>query len=167
MATHSPIRPAEPLLGAHFSIAGGLYKAMETAQSLECNAAQIFTKNASTWKERSVGPEEIERFAAARTAAGVGSVASHTSYLINPASPDEKLRARSCKALGEELLRSAALDPLRRGPSPGRSHGPRHRGWPPSGRRQHRSRSKRHADTRPSPAFGNNRWPGLLPRQPL
>lgn len=31
------------LLGAHLSIAGGLHKALESAQKLGCNAVQIFT----------------------------------------------------------------------------------------------------------------------------
>jgi deoxyribonuclease-4 len=97
------------LLGAHFSIAGGLHRAMETARTLECPVAQIFTKNASTWKERTLSAAEIERFAEARAAAGVTSVASHTSYLINPAGPDDTKRTRSCRALRDELLRSAAL----------------------------------------------------------
>ena len=103
--------PSSPcLLGAHFSIAGGLHRAMETARSLGCPVAQIFTKNASTWKERALSAIEIARFTEARTAAGVTSVASHTSYLINPAGPDASKRKRSCRALREELLRSADLD---------------------------------------------------------
>ncbi|MEZ4549500.1 MAG: hypothetical protein R2874_03220 [Desulfobacterales bacterium] len=40
------------LLGAHFSIAGGLYKALLRAAEYQCTALQLFTKNASTWKEK-------------------------------------------------------------------------------------------------------------------
>jgi deoxyribonuclease-4 len=110
MAKNSPKRKSGCLLGAHFSIAGGLHRAMAEAFALECTAAQIFTKNANTWKERILGPGEIQQFAAARAAAGLGPVASHTSYLINLANPDAKARERSCKALHQEMLRSAALE---------------------------------------------------------
>jgi deoxyribonuclease-4 len=43
-----------PLLGAHLSIAGGLHKALYRARNLACTALQVFTKNASTWKERNL-----------------------------------------------------------------------------------------------------------------
>jgi deoxyribonuclease-4 len=42
------------LLGAHFSIAKGLDKALFEAKSYGCNTLQIFTKNANAWKERIV-----------------------------------------------------------------------------------------------------------------
>jgi deoxyribonuclease-4 len=97
------------LLGAHFSIAKGLEKAIFGADRYECTALQIFTKNASAWKERILQAEEIDRFAAARAETGMSAIASHTSYLINIASPEKKKCAMSCAALKQELIRSAAL----------------------------------------------------------
>ena len=97
------------LLGAHLSIAGGLEKSLYRAAALECSALQIFTKNASTWKERKLKPDEIDRFDTARVETGIRSIASHTSYLINIATPDRKQRVRSCAALEQELNRATAL----------------------------------------------------------
>ena len=97
------------LLGAHFSIAKGLEKAIYEAGKYECTALQIFTKNASAWKERFLQPEEIDRFVAARAETGIIAIASHTSYLINIASPEKEKRAMSCTALKQELIRSASL----------------------------------------------------------
>jgi len=97
------------LLGAHFSIAGGLHRAFYTARDYGCSAMQIFTKNASTWKEKQVRADEIERFDQARTETGIRHVAAHTSYLINIASPDPEKHKLSCAALAHELLRSASL----------------------------------------------------------
>ena len=97
------------LLGAHFSVAGGLHRAFYAATAYGCTAMQIFTKNASTWKERLVTGEEIALFQAARTETGITQVAAHTSYLINLASPDSKKHQMSCSALEQELLRSASL----------------------------------------------------------
>lgn len=104
-----PDRQKLCLLGAHFSIAKGLEQAIYEAGKYECPALQIFTKNASAWKERILQPEEIDRFAAARAETGITAIASHTSYLINIASPEKKKCAMSCAALKQELIRSAAL----------------------------------------------------------
>ncbi len=97
------------LLGAHLSIAGGLEKAVSRAVALDCTALQIFTKNASTWKERMLSPAEIDRFTAARADAGIHTVAAHTSYLINIAAAERRHLMRSCAALEKELVRAAAL----------------------------------------------------------
>lgn len=104
-----PDRQKLCLLGAHFSIAKGLEQAIYEAGKYGCTALQIFTKNASAWKERILQPEEIDRFAAARAETGITAIASHTSYLINIASPEKKKCAMSCAALKQELIRSAAL----------------------------------------------------------
>ena len=97
------------LLGAHFSIAGGLHKAVFTASEYGCSALQIFTKNASTWKERRLSSHDIEQFDVARKQSGVESICSHTSYLINLASPERSKYKRSIKALEHELVRSFQL----------------------------------------------------------
>ena len=97
------------LLGAHFSIAKGLHDAVYQAKSYGCNALQMFTKNATTWKERTVTQAEQERFEQAKTDTGIQSIATHTSYLINLASPDPKKHAMSYDALKQEIIRSSAL----------------------------------------------------------
>jgi deoxyribonuclease-4 len=97
------------ILGAHFSIAKGLHDAVYQAKSYGCNALQMFTKNATAWKERTVTQAEQERFEQAKTDTGIQSIATHTSYLINPASPDSKKHAMSYGALKQELIRSSAL----------------------------------------------------------
>ncbi len=100
------------LLGAHFSIAGGLHKALFTASKYGCTALQIFTKNASTWKERRLSSHDIKQFDVARRQSGVESICSHTSYLINLASPEGIKYERSLKALEGELVRSSQLSIL-------------------------------------------------------
>jgi len=97
------------LLGAHFSIAGGLHKAVETASQYGCPVLQLFTKNASTWKERQLSAQEIRQFDRARRQSDIEAVCSHAAYLINLASPDRRTHERSVKALGNELMRSAQL----------------------------------------------------------
>ncbi len=52
---------------------------------------------------------EARRFASALAGGGVRVVFAHSSYLINLASADARVRARSVASLGEELRRCAAL----------------------------------------------------------
>jgi deoxyribonuclease-4 len=103
-------QPPDILLGAHFSIAKGFHKAVYEAASYGCTALQIFTKNASTWKERTVSQEEIDLFEKAKIDTGIVQIASHTAYLINIASVEKKKYAISCRALSQELIRSSELN---------------------------------------------------------
>ncbi len=103
-------KSSRPLLGAHFSIAGGLHQALYRAHEYECTALQIFSKNARTWKERSLTTEEVAAFDAARNETGIRHIASHAIYLINIATPDPEKFDRSYEALKAEMIRAAALD---------------------------------------------------------
>jgi deoxyribonuclease-4 len=103
------MKPQPCLLGAHFSIAKGLDNAVYTAQKYGCNALQLFTKNATTWKERELTRDDIDRFDLAREKTGITEIASHTSYLINLAAIEKKKYAMSKKALEKELIRSSML----------------------------------------------------------
>lgn len=96
-------------LGAHLSIAKGLHNALYRAKDLHCNSLQIFTKNANTWKERDVSCKEIELFKEAKEKTCIKNIVSHTSYLINLASPESKKLKMSCDALKNELVRSSTL----------------------------------------------------------
>jgi deoxyribonuclease-4 len=98
-----------PLLGAHQSIAGGLHRALERAQSLGCDAVQIFTRSARQWASRPLAEEDVRAFAAARAATGIGAVLAHDSYLFNLAAPDDALRRRSVRELIAELERCERL----------------------------------------------------------
>jgi deoxyribonuclease-4 len=41
-----------PLFGAHMSIAGGYYKALQAAHAHGCETVQLFTKNTPDWRLR-------------------------------------------------------------------------------------------------------------------
>ena len=106
----APVAPGiVPLLGAHFSISGGLTRALDAAAVYDCPVLQMFTKNASTWKEREVSAAEADTFRRRRLALNIRYVASHTAYLINLATADTPARRRSREALRCELERSALL----------------------------------------------------------
>jgi deoxyribonuclease-4 len=70
---------------------------------------QIFTKMANRWAERECADEERDRFRAAVGGTPVRATIAHDSYLINLASPDPVLRARSIESFIAELRRCEAL----------------------------------------------------------
>jgi deoxyribonuclease-4 len=77
--------------------------------AIGATVAQIFTKTPNQWRERTVSREEAAAFRAAVAGAGLGTVVAHDSYLINLASPDRTLRARSIRSFTAELRRATAL----------------------------------------------------------
>ncbi|WP_396203494.1 deoxyribonuclease IV [Gemmatimonas sp.] len=96
-------------LGAHVSIAGGTWEAAARAREISATAAQLFTKQANRWAEREIEAEEATRFRTAMAETNVRWLCAHDSYLINLASPDPDLRARSIDSFRAELRRCHAL----------------------------------------------------------
>ena len=97
------------LLGAHMSVAGGAFRAVERAREAGCNALQIFVKNQHRWQGRTPSEEEIGKFRERYRASGLGYLAAHASYLINLASPQPPLWERSLTALMDEMSRCQRL----------------------------------------------------------
>src|SRR5450432_1738231 len=99
------------LLGAHVSAAGGVPEAPARAAAIDATALQLFTKMASRWAERDCADDESTSFRDRLAATKVTAAATmaHDSYLINLASPDPVLRARSIASFTGELRRCAAL----------------------------------------------------------
>ncbi|UCF06899.1 MAG: deoxyribonuclease IV [bacterium] len=96
-------------LGAHMSIAGGVHLALERGRSIGCNAIQLFVKSPSQWRAAKLDEEEVECFREDLRLFTPGFVLTHTSYLINLASPDRAILARSRKGFLEEVRRSILL----------------------------------------------------------
>jgi deoxyribonuclease-4 len=97
------------MLGAHVSSQGGVAMAPARGGSLRATAIQLFTKTPNQWRERVLVVEQIERFRQEVARHRLEAVVSHDSYLINLASPDPVLRARSIESFRQELKRSQAL----------------------------------------------------------
>ncbi len=108
MAQNS-LSPAGPLLGAHTSIAGGASKAIDRALAVGCAAMQIFVKSNRQWSAPPLPKEEARAFREHPRRGELGAVFAHNSYLINPAAPDRGIRAKSVKALIDEVGRASAL----------------------------------------------------------
>ncbi|MCC7053710.1 MAG: deoxyribonuclease IV [Gemmatimonadaceae bacterium] len=104
-----PQVPAGLRIGTHVSSQGGSFAAPPRAAEIGATALQLFTKTPNQWKEREIDATEAALFREALTAAGSPVTVSHDSYLINLASPDDALRARSLESFALELRRCHAL----------------------------------------------------------
>jgi len=98
-----------PLLGAHMSIAGGYYKALDAAGALGMETCQVFTKNNNQWRAKEITPAEVELFARSREQHRIRHAISHASYLINLAAATDELWQKSTAGMVVELQRAAAL----------------------------------------------------------
>ncbi len=90
-------------IGVHTSIAGGLHLSLERARELGCNTIQIFSHNPRGWEIKRKDTEEISLFIETRRKYGISPAFIHTSYLINLASGNPSLAARSVDMLLQEL----------------------------------------------------------------
>jgi deoxyribonuclease-4 len=97
------------ILGAHESIAGGYYKAVDIARRVGCDCVQIFTKNNNQWRAKELTDDDVEKFQQALAERGITHPLAHDSYLINLASPDKNLWKKSVDAFVVELLRAERL----------------------------------------------------------
>ena len=98
-----------PLIGAHMSVAGGLYTAFERADRVGCTALQIFTKNSNQWADPELTEEDVKKYREAGNKSKVRTVLSHDSYLINLCAATTDLLNKSRKAFVNEIRRCAAF----------------------------------------------------------
>jgi deoxyribonuclease IV len=97
------------ILGAHMSIAGGYYRAVEAAQRVKCDCVQLFTKNNNQWRAKEISDDDVARFRAALDDLAITHPIAHDSYLINLGSPDKILWKMSVDAFVIELQRAERL----------------------------------------------------------
>ena len=98
-----------PLLGAHVSSQGGVDSAPARGAEIGATVIQVFTKTPNQWREPEIGRATCQRFQQEVRRNGLRVVVAHDSYLINLASPDPVLSARSVAAFTAELKRCEML----------------------------------------------------------
>jgi deoxyribonuclease IV len=104
----SQLRTGERL-GAHVSVQGGVDRAPIRGKAIGATAIQVFTKTPSQWREPNIPAESFEAFHRQCERHRVSSIVAHDSYLINLATPDPVLSARSEAAFIGELRRCQAF----------------------------------------------------------
>jgi deoxyribonuclease-4 len=96
-------------LGAHMSIAGGYYKAVDAAAEYSMDVVQLFTKNNNQWAAKPITESDCSLFQESLHRTGVTRPLSHSSYLINLASPKDELWRKSIDSMIVEWQRAEQL----------------------------------------------------------
>jgi deoxyribonuclease-4 len=91
------------LIGAHVSPAGGLAKAIERGAERGCSSIQIFNQSPRMWKPTAYAEEDFAAFREARAKSPIKGVLIHAVYLLNCASEDPEIRAKSLASLTHSL----------------------------------------------------------------
>jgi deoxyribonuclease-4 len=97
------------LIGAHVSPAGGLPKAIERGVERGCRAIQIFNQSPRMWKPTDYREQDVAAFRAAMADSPIDAVVIHTVYLLNCASEDAGIRAKSLASLSHSLRVGARI----------------------------------------------------------
>jgi deoxyribonuclease-4 len=91
------------LIGAHVSNAGGLDRAVERGVDRRCEAIQIFNQSPRMWRPTVFADEAIAAFREAMRASQIDAVLIHAVYLLNCASEDPDIRAKTLVSLTQSL----------------------------------------------------------------
>jgi deoxyribonuclease IV len=97
------------LIGAHVSPAGGLPKAVERGVERGCEAIQIFNQSPRMWKPTAYTEQDFAAFREAMDASPIRAVLIHAVYLLNCASDDSDIRAKSLHSLTHSLRVGQAI----------------------------------------------------------
>ncbi len=95
--------------GAHLSISGGLYKALESIKNKEGNCLQIFSSSPRTWQLANISKEDIAFFIKVKHSLQIDPIFFHAMYLINLADPGQT-GEKSINALVHELSLTPKLE---------------------------------------------------------
>jgi len=90
-------------VGAHTSIAGGAYNAVEEQVDYGGNCGQIFSHSPQVWQDPNIGDEEAQQFRDLTDDHGVGPWVIHSSYLVNLCTPKDDLRQKSIDSMQKEV----------------------------------------------------------------
>jgi len=96
-------------LGAHISIAGGVFNVFERAKKITANSIQIFTKSNNRWFSKPYSKNEIKEFYRLQEEYKPFAVFAHDAYLINLCSPNSETEKKSIDAFIDEIKRCDQL----------------------------------------------------------
>ncbi len=97
------------LIGAHVSPAGGPAKAVQRGAEAGCTVIQIFNQNPRAWKPTIYSDEQVAAYHEALDGSPVQALLIHAVYLLNCASEDPEIRAKTLTSLTASLRVGAAL----------------------------------------------------------
>ncbi|GAI60468.1 unnamed protein product, partial [marine sediment metagenome] len=98
-------------LGAHMSVTGGKYMALERGKELGCQTIQVFIRSVRSWAAKPLIKSDIDDFIKIKEELkeDIWPIVSHNSYLINLASIDKEKLEKSYNAMLDELIKVEQL----------------------------------------------------------
>ncbi|NLT04821.1 MAG: deoxyribonuclease IV [Solirubrobacterales bacterium] len=97
------------LIGAHVSTAGGLVEAHARGVEIGADAIQVFNQSPRMWKPTRWRDDDIAAFRELMADGPIASVVIHAVYLVNCASKDPEIRAKSLASLKHSLAMGDAI----------------------------------------------------------
>ena len=91
------------LIGAHVSAAGGPHLALERAAGIGCNCVQLFSGSPRVWQKPALATVDVDKITANKEKYLVSPIFTHALYLVNLASDNPELLAKSIASLQYEL----------------------------------------------------------------
>lgn len=97
------------LVGAHVSTAGGLVKAHGRGVEIGADAIQVFNQSPRMWRPTRWKDDDVAAFRELMAGGPIRSVVIHAVYLVNCASKDPEIRAKSLASLTHSLRMGDAI----------------------------------------------------------
>ncbi len=97
------------ILGIHTSISGTIKNAVLSAEELDCDCFQMFSRNPRGWWAPPLVPSEAEAFVLERRRTGLSPLVIHDCYLVNLAAENGEIWKKSVLAFRDELMRAERL----------------------------------------------------------
>ncbi|XP_028843937.1 uncharacterized protein LOC114795185 isoform X1 [Denticeps clupeoides] len=106
-----PRKGANKFIGAHVSVAGGVWKAVEASVAMGARSFALFLGSQRSWRRPALDGAAADKFRAACRTHGFhpDHIVPHGSYLMNCGSPKEDVFEKSRAMLVDELSRCCAL----------------------------------------------------------
>ena len=92
------------------SAAGGISKAVDRIEEIGGTCVQVFTQSPRMWRPTAHSDDELARFRERRRQARIRHVSCHALYLVNLASSDAGIRAKSLEALRATMEVARAIE---------------------------------------------------------
>jgi len=97
------------IIGAHESAAGGVHNAVRRGELDECEAIQVFVRPNRRWTASPLTDTEVMAFRRAIHTSPIHAVVAHDIYLVNLASSDPEIQAKSKAVILDEASRCSRL----------------------------------------------------------
>ena len=96
-------------IGCHLSVSDGFFAMGRTAQEIDANTFQFFTRNPRGGKAKAIDEQDIKKFLEFADANGISNFLGHAPYTMNICSDKENIRQFALDTLQDDINRMEHL----------------------------------------------------------